>query len=341
MPEKPRHLIPSYFIDVVCRYAVEIGIDPSGILEAIGLDAARLAGSTLSVPVEQGLALWDEVVSRSHDPDFGLHFGEKVNRLATGHFLTTLLMNCDTVGEALDQMTRYQSLSLDLFQTSVRFEREYAFRVIAPALENFPPQRHQAEAALCTLAHTLRLLTRDQIQFTEARFTHPRPANADEHQRIFACPVLFNQPRTELMFPRAALGWRIPLADAQVLANLEHLAQRIERAIYQGESWADRVACQIDRRLQQHKQPTLKAVAQALAISPRQLQNHLRRESTTFQVLLDRERAEAARSYLRDDTLTLCDIACRLGFSGQSAFNHAFKRWTVVTPTAYRHALRR
>jgi AraC-like DNA-binding protein len=340
MSRQYRQLVPSYFVDVVCRYAIEAGIDPAGLLEVAELDAGLLANPTLSVPVEKCLALWDEVMIRSKDPDFGLHFGEKVNRLATGHIVTALLMNCATIGEALEKMTRYQNLSVDFFQTSLRSEGEYVFRAIEPATEGVLLHRHHAEAALCVLAHTLRLLTRGRMQFAEAHFIHPRPTDVGEHQRIFACPVLFDQPRTELKFPRAVLAWQIPMADAQVLANLEHLAQRTARAIYQVESWAERVACRIDQLLQQHKRPALKAVAAALAISPRQLQNYLRQESVTFQTLLDRQRQEAALRYLRENTLTLCDIACLLGFSGQSAFNHAFKRWTGVSPSEYLHITR-
>ncbi|CAG0935795.1 putative HTH-type transcriptional regulator [Thermoflexales bacterium] len=334
-------LTPSYFVDVVCRYAVEAGIDATGSLEAVELEAGLLASPTLSVSVEKCLALWHEVMTRSNDPNFGLHFGEKVNRLATGHIITSLLLNCTTIGEALEKMTRYQSLSTDFFQTSLRREGEYVFRVIEPAVvEGVPLHRHHAEAALCVLAHTLRLLTRGRIQFVEAHFTHPRPTDIGEHQRIFACPSLFDQPRTELKFPRAVLAWPIPMADAQMLANLEHLAQSVERSIYQVESWSDRAACRIEQLLQQHQAPTLKGVAAALAISPRQLQNHLRHESTTFQILLDKQRQEAALSYLRESTSTLYDIACQLGFSGQSAFNHAFRRWLGISPTEYRRALR-
>jgi AraC-like DNA-binding protein len=328
-------LAPSYFVDVVCRYAVEAGIDLTGRLETIGVEADRLASPTLSVPLAKCLALWDEVATRSNDPDFGLHFGEKVNRLATGHLITTLLMNCATIGEALEKMTRYQNLSVDFFRTTVRLEGEQAFRVIEPGLADFTLHRHHAEAALCILTQTLRLLTRGQIQFTAAHFTHPCPAETGEHHRIFACPVLFDQPRTELKFPRAVLAWPIPMADAQLLANLEYLAQQTVRAIYQAESWTDRVGGRIDQHLQHHQAPTLKAVAQTLAISPRQLQNHLRQEAVTFQMLLDKHRQEAALRYLREDTLTRCDIACRLGFSGQSAFNHAFKRWTGMSPSEY------
>jgi AraC-like DNA-binding protein len=34
--------------------------------------------------------------------------------------------------------------------------------------------------------------------------------------------------------------------------------------------------------------------------------------------------------------MTICDIAFLLGFSEQSAFNHAFKKWTGKTPGEYR-----
>lgn len=330
-----RQVAPSYFIDVVCRYAVEAGIDLTGVREAIGVQTDRLAGPTQPVPFEVCLALWDAVAARSNDPDVGLHFGEKINQLSPGHLMTTLLMNCATIGEALEKMTCYQGLSLAFFQTSVRVEGDYACRVIESSVADVTFQRHHAEAALCVLAQTLRLLTRGEIQLTEARFTHPRPAAIDEHLRIFSCPVVFDRPRTELMFPRAVLAWPIPMADAQLLAQLEYLAQRTLRTIYQAESWSEQVACRIDQCLQRHEAPTLTAVAQLLTISPRQLQNRLRQEAVTFQRLLDRQRHAAALRYLREDTLTLCDIACRLGFSGQSTFNHAFKRWTGLSPSAY------
>jgi AraC-like DNA-binding protein len=330
-----RRVAPSYFVDVVCRYAGEAGIDLAGVLEAIGVETDRLTSPTQRIPIETCLALWDEVAARSNDPDFGLHFGEKINQLSPGHLMTTLLMNCATIGEALDKMTCYQSLSLDFFRTAVHVEGNYVCRVIESNVADVALQRHHAEAALCVLTQTLRLLTRGEIQFTAARFTHPRPAAIDEHLRIFACPVLFDRPRTELQFPRAVLAWPIPMADAQLLTQLEDLAQRTLRAIYQPESWSERVACRIDQCLLRHEAPTLTAVAQLLTISPRQLQNHLRQEAVTFQKLLDKQRLAAALRYLRDDTLTLCDIACRLGFSGQSTFNHAFKRWTGLSPSEY------
>jgi len=34
----------------------------------------------------------------------------------------------------------------------------------------------------------------------------------------------------------------------------------------------------------------------------------------------------------------ICDVVFLLGYSDQSAFNHAFKRWTGLAPRAFLHS---
>ncbi|RJP95202.1 MAG: AraC family transcriptional regulator [Desulfobacteraceae bacterium] len=62
----------------------------------------------------------------------------------------------------------------------------------------------------------------------------------------------------------------------------------------------------------------------------------LRKEETTFTHLFDQIRKTTALTYLKDPEVSICDIALLLGFSEQSAFNHAFKRWTGTTPGKYK-----
>jgi AraC-like DNA-binding protein len=64
----------------------------------------------------------------------------------------------------------------------------------------------------------------------------------------------------------------------------------------------------------------------------RTLQRRLDARGLTWQQLLDQTRAGLAREYLRDRSLSLGDIALLLGFSEQSAFNRAYRRWTGTTP---------
>jgi len=43
-----------------------------------------------------------------------------------------------------------------------------------------------------------------------------------------------------------------------------------------------------------------------------------------------------ADHYLRDESLSISQVAWLLGFGNLSAFTHAFKRWTGTTPRAAR-----
>lgn len=47
-------------------------------------------------------------------------------------------------------------------------------------------------------------------------------------------------------------------------------------------------------------------------------------------------RREAAQSLLQSHDHNLTDVAFLTGFSDQTAFTRAFKRWTGTTPAAYR-----
>jgi AraC-like DNA-binding protein len=326
-----------YLANILLQYAVGTGIDLTGLWETVGLDANVLENPTARIPVEQFNALWTLVVHRSGDLHFGLHLAEAADRLTTGSVLSSVLMNCATVERALDKLARYHGLMTDFLRVRVRRVGNQAVCAVEAIDAHVVLHRHYSDAVLASLALTLRRLTQDQVRFIEARFTSPCPADAAEHQRIFGCPLMFGQPHNELAFESKTLNWPIPLANAHILAQLEQLAQAMLGSLYRPDTWADRVAHQISQKLLQGEKPTLNAVARELAISPRHLQNKLKEEAATFQAVLDELRKQAALKYLDERALSLCDIAFLLGFSEQSAFNHAFKRWTGASPREYQH----
>ena len=74
-------------------------------------------------------------------------------------------------------------------------------------------------------------------------------------------------------------------------------------------------------------------------MTTRTLQLKLKEEGTSFRKLQDEVRKELAIGYLKDGNDSICEIALLLGFSDQSAFQHAFKRWTGKTPGEYRQKI--
>ena len=77
-------------------------------------------------------------------------------------------------------------------------------------------------------------------------------------------------------------------------------------------------------------------VAEKMYLSVRSLRRKLQECGTSFRKLLDRTREELARQYICDEGVDLTEIAFLLGFSEQSAFSRAFKRWTGQTPSDMR-----
>ena len=166
-------------------------------------------------------------------------------------------------------------------------------------------------------------------------FTHSRPDDTSEHERIFRAPVHFECERLQLVFSRAV--WEQPnntKPNPDLCAVLEEHAKSLladlPSAGLVGEA---RETTMAQRR---GGTPTLEHVAQQLGMSGRTLQRRLKQEGTTFAKLLDDLRSGMARAYLADSQISLCEVSYLLGFSEQSAFNRAFKRWMGLTPLQFR-----
>lgn len=81
---------------------------------------------------------------------------------------------------------------------------------------------------------------------------------------------------------------------------------------------------------------SLDTVASELFISARTLSRRLYNLDTAFNIVFTNYRIELSLYLLKETNKSLCEIAYRLGFSGQSSFNHAFKRWTGYSPLTVR-----
>ena len=80
---------------------------------------------------------------------------------------------------------------------------------------------------------------------------------------------------------------------------------------------------------------SLPAVAARLRMSARTLQRRLTSEGTTLAAILDEARRARATVYLEMD-LPTAEVSYLLGYAEPPVFYRAFKRWTGMTPQAFR-----
>lgn len=81
---------------------------------------------------------------------------------------------------------------------------------------------------------------------------------------------------------------------------------------------------------------SIERCAKKLGTSVRTLQAHLSDCGVKFSDILEKQRIELAQIYLEQEQLSLDEISVLLGYSEQSSFGRAFKRWTGSTPQRFR-----
>jgi AraC-like DNA-binding protein len=82
--------------------------------------------------------------------------------------------------------------------------------------------------------------------------------------------------------------------------------------------------------------PSVIQVAEYLGMSPRTLKRRLSEKGLTFRDLVQKIQQDVSLDLIKNSPLSMAEIAFQTGFSEQSAFNRAFKRWTGESPADFR-----
>lgn len=317
---------------LLLKYVAGLGVEVDDLRRQLGLDEADVLSPTSRLSIEKIDGLWKTVMERVQDPLFGLHFGEAVASSWGGHILFAVMVNSATLEAALERFCRYHGLLASGAAPrlcDVGANRAFVLEQMDMLGDPY------AESILAMLNVTISRLAERQICPKEVHFVHSAPADDSEYRRIFGASLMFDQPDYRLVLDRALLDAPIFLADRALLDYLEQFARRALSRLTMVDSWTGRVSEIMGKLLLQGEKPHLATVAARLTISSRQLQNKLQAEGITYQKLLDMVRQRMAQDCLKQEGMTICDVAFLLGFSEQSAFNRAFKRWTGMTPLQY------
>src|SRR5512138_707269 len=308
-----------------------LGVDAEGLLRSVGVSRQTLDDPDARLPNPAVGALWAKAYELTGDPVLSVHAAEACS-LGAYKVIDYMGASARTVGEAFRCSARY----FPLVNTAVRIAIDESgdpvtFDVADARGDPAGVTRPYAEYCLAVFLLHVRAGTGVAFPVRRATFTHRRPPDASEHERILGCPVQFEAERNQLSIARAA--WETPTRGPQpgVLAVLiEHADLLLER-LPRGPALVERTRRAIADRLR-GRDPSLESVAHELGMSERSLQRHLRDLGYGFNGLADEVRAATAHLYLEQPDVALSEIAYLLGFADQSAFHRAFKRWTGVTP---------
>jgi len=160
----------------------------------------------------------------------------------------------------------------------------------------------------------------------------PRPSSGSF--AIMDREVNFDAPVTMVRWDRSYSTRRLYHGNAELhAAHVEDCLRRI----YASGAGDDLLDALTEALVKQDGSPvTLASLAADAGHSERTLQRRLLERGVRFRDLLEEARQRVASDLLTETDAPIAEIAWRLGYSEPTSFNHAFRRWTGVSPTTMR-----
>lgn len=305
---------------------------PAGnaLLTDMGIDATRLASDDrYRVPLYQAFALLERAVAASGDPLFALR---SVERLTVRAFpwLGYAVLAAGSLREAVRELARLEPLIWDAGTITLDEHNDEAWLIWEARL---PTPTVAVEMALAGWVKVGQALLQREQHGHRVCFRHTARTDAAAYAPLFGAPVAFGAEHNAVILPRAWLDESLPFADPR----LGELVRDKARTLLSdpGLNLENEIRARCFGALP-GPLPELDQLAEDLDLPARQLRQLLADRALNLRELQDGVRRELAFHLLRDPARDLADIAGRCGFSEQSAFHRAFRRWTGSTPAAWR-----
>lgn len=320
------------------RYLAEVleqdyHLDPAPLFEKAGVALARTRESGARVSQRANRHLWDEVISATGDPAIGLKVGRHI-RPEGLHALGYAWMSSRTLADALERFSRYVRVLSTLPMTAA-VSRSAAGCQLTVAFPDPVHQPHEAgiDATLTALLSLAERAAGRPVRPLAVSLQHPCRTQPGDYQAAFGIAVGFNAETNGLRLDAATAEAPLPTDNPDVSVLMDQLAERYVAGLER-----QPVATTV-RRVLHELLPTgavgQETVASRLNRSLSTLQRQLQAEGLTYRNLLDDTRRRLAEAYLQESRFTQAEIAYLLGFSDQSNFSRAYRRWTGQSPSQF------
>ena len=305
-------------------------------LAAAGVDSATLADADARIPRRLiGEIVWN-AVQRTGDVALGVHAGEHTDSADFG-VMDHAVRACPDVRRAMMCIARYTRLQDDNVEIHFMEEGE---RVVWQIRNAVPPILRVTNdfQVTVTVMNLMRRLGRHDPPL-EVHIRHTEATDPAEYARVFRAPVRLGMPHNGVVIPRALLDQTVPSANPQAFSVFDLMATRLLKELDRTDTTTERVRRLVASRIGRDGIGIVDIGAQ-LHMSEATLRRRLDEEGTTYKAIVDELRRELAAQYVAEPRVAIGEIAFLLGFSTQSAFGRAFRRWNGVSPLEHRLRLK-
>ena len=312
-------------------------------LESNGHDARRLfkeagigelAGHdpTVRLTTTQVATLYRHAVAVTRDPAFGLVVARFMHPSSL-HALGYSLLASSTLRDCANRLVRYLRIATEQIEMRIS-EADGAFCLSTHLLAD-GVALETTDAWHAFLVKLFRQIHSPELRPVRVALQRPEiPGYAERFEQSFRVPVSFDAPFT-------CICLSLDCVDQALMGANREIAQQNDQIIDSYLATLDKndIVSRVRKLMVQNLSAgrcSKRVVADALHMSASSLTQHLAKDGTTFQDLMNSVRESLALAYLEQGRLSITEISFMLGFSDTSSFTRAFHRWTGQSPTGYR-----
>lgn len=317
---------------------VELGADPGALVAEAALDPHLFDGDGEGTFVSFTALgrLMALAAAHTRCPHLGLLVGQRTALSALG-LLGVLLRHSQTVGDALHALEAHLSVRDQGAVFGLGVHDDIAVLSYAPYEPEADGAALHSERALAQAINILRALCGPDWAPTEVLLPRSTPAQAEPYGAFFRAPVRFDQEMAALVLPAVLLQRPIAGADPGLRRKAEERVHWLEAL--ESSTLTDELRRYLRTAVTRQRCRAAR-VARLRLVHRRTLSRRLKAEGTSFRQLAGEAQFRVARQLLADTGMSMAQIAAVLDFSEPSAFTHAFRRWSGMTPTAWRRLSR-
>jgi AraC-like DNA-binding protein len=317
---------------IVWRLIERHDLAPEQLFRAAGIDPAIIHDPHAQIPRSNSDALLGALASRVADPAFGLQAARCWHPSNLGT-LGYAWLSSSTLRTGLRRVVRYWRIVIG--DVAVRLdETRDGVEFVHTSPDSGASETIRGDAVMAIIYDMCRTNFGDAFSPERVAFRRAAPVDSRPYEALFRCPVTFGAESNRIVIACADADRPLPTGNRDVAAAhdrilVEQLA-RLEKA-----NVVARLRASLLERmtLGEFSEEDL---ASDLHMSRRSLQRRLAEADASYQSLVDDTRRDMALRYIEDPSKSATDITFLVGYSQQSAFTRAFRRWTGMSPSEYR-----
>lgn len=318
-------------ISELLDWAVSLGLCKQALLEDTHITDAMLEDPHVTVLPEQELTFYSNLSKLSDDPLIAYNAGCRLNAGTYGIWGLALLSS-ESFESAIKTGLKYLAFTYTYNHIYFKKGDSTSALYLDPKLSDRHIREFMTERDLGAIQRLfVDLLEQKHKPIKEVHLKAKALGHKIALEEALGCPVRLGSTHNKVVFDNQYLA--VPLPQANQL-TMKMCYQQMD-AMLPERTLRTTVTQRVIGYLSSHtiEQAKLVQVADFLNMSERSLRRKLAEEETSFQQIVNDYKKLLAKDFLENTSLTMEEIAEKLGYSDSAGFSNAYKRWYGVAPS--------